>query len=144
MQFLGFLCTAYIPLCLSYGAELTFPLSPALVVGTLTLMGSASSFLLSLLGAFINHEGKDDHLLSSEELIQVRRWRSKSVIAILGVTSFIAFVLSFFIKEDLKRHQYAQKCKEEAEYRRDASTNTSGEDEPLLGDDEDNGHIYSI
>ena len=105
--FLGLFCTAYVPLCISYGAELTFPLSPALVVGTLTLMGSAASFLLSLLGAFIIHEGKEDDLLSEDDLIQVRRWRSKSVISILGVASFIAFILSFFIEEDLKRHRYA-------------------------------------
>ena len=69
MELLGFFCTAYIPLCLSYGAELTFPLSPALVNGTLTLMGSGASFFLSLLGAFMNHEGNNDHLLGGDELI---------------------------------------------------------------------------
>jgi len=69
MEILGFFCTAYIPLCLSYGAELTFPLSPALVNGTLTLMGSVAAFLLSLLGAFMNHEGKEDHLLNDDDLI---------------------------------------------------------------------------
>ena len=69
MEILGFFCTAYIPLCLSYGAELTFPLQPALVNGTLTLMGSAASFLLSLLGAFMNHEGKNDNLLNEADLI---------------------------------------------------------------------------
>ena len=69
MEILGFVATGYIPLCLSYGTELTFPLQPALVVGTLTLLGSASSFILSLLGAFMNHEGKNDNLLTEEELI---------------------------------------------------------------------------
>ena len=43
MEVLGFVATGYIPLALSYGAELTFPLQPALVNGTLTLLGSASA-----------------------------------------------------------------------------------------------------
>lgn len=57
LEILGFFATSYIPLCLSYGAELTFPLQPALVNGTLTLLGSASACILSVLGAFMNNEG---------------------------------------------------------------------------------------
>ena len=104
LEVLGLFGTGYIPLCLSYGAELTFPLAPALVNGTLTMVGSGCSFALSLLGAFMNNEGQDDHLLDDEELMQVRRLRSKNVIAILIVASLIAFVLSHFIQEDLRRH----------------------------------------
>ena len=110
---LGFFCTAYIPLCLSFGAELTFPLEPALVNGTLTLTGSASAFLLSMLGAFMNHEGKDDDSLSDEELLRVRRLRTCTVIFILCGSSFIAFGLSFFIDEDLKRLRYSEQQREE-------------------------------
>lgn len=107
MEVLGFVGTGYIPLCLSYGSELTFPLQPALVNGTLTLVGSACSFLLSLLGAFMNHEGKHDYAFSEEELLYVRRRRSKSVMGIVVVAASIAFILSFFITEDLRRHKHS-------------------------------------
>ena len=105
-EVLGFISTGFVPLSLAYGAELTFPLQPALVNGTLTLLGSASAFAHSMFGAYMNTVGKDDHLLSREELLYVRRLRSKIVISVLAVSSFIAFMLSFIIKEDLKRLRY--------------------------------------
>ena len=71
-EVLGFFSTAYIPLSLSFGAELTFPLQPALVNGTLTLLGSASAFIFALVGTYMNTEGKDDHLLTPEELVEVK------------------------------------------------------------------------
>ena len=55
LEVLGFVGTGYIPLCLSYAAELTFPLEPALVNGAVMLVGSGFSFVLSLLGAYLNH-----------------------------------------------------------------------------------------
>ena len=69
--FIGFLGTGYMPLAISYIAEVTFPLSPALVNGTLSLMSSAVAFLLSLLGTFLISEGKNDYILSPDNLIQV-------------------------------------------------------------------------
>ena len=109
MELLGFFSTGFVPLALSYGAELTFPLQPALVNGTLTLLGSISSFVLGLMATYMNTEGREDHLLSPEELIIVKRKRSKAVMSALAVTAGIAFILSFFIKEDLKRLRYQEK-----------------------------------
>jgi len=57
---LGLFAIGYVPLSFSYGAEMTFPLQPALVNGTLTLLGSFTAFLLSLLASFIIKEGEDD------------------------------------------------------------------------------------
>ena len=69
---LGFFAIAYVPLCFSYGAELTFPLPPALINGTLTLIGSAMAFLISFIGAFFVKKGKDDDDLEPDELIKVQ------------------------------------------------------------------------
>ena len=71
-EVIGFFATGFIPLSLSYGAELTFPLPPALVNGTLTLIGSASAFILSMVGAYMNTEGKNDHLMDPEELVYTK------------------------------------------------------------------------
>ena len=114
-EVLGFVSTGFVPLSLAYGAELTFPLQPALVNGTLTLLGSVSAFVHSMFGAYMNTVGKHDHLLSPDELIYVRQLRSKTVISVLAITSFIAFLLSFIIKEDLKRLRYSEKQKNKKE-----------------------------
>lgn len=109
---LGLFAIGYVPLSFSYGAELTFPLQPALVNGTLALLGSFTAFLISLLGAYLVKEGEDDDLLSPDELIVVRRRRSKYVVSILIVTTTMAVVLAFVIKEDLRRLNYKKETKE--------------------------------
>jgi len=50
---LGFVAFPYIPLSFSYGAELTFPLEPTLVTGTMTLLGSIVGFGVSFIGAIM-------------------------------------------------------------------------------------------
>ena len=115
MSILGFFATGYIPLCISFAAELTFPLQPALLNGSMTLIGSGFAFCLSLLGAFVNQPGSLDHELSADEQLEIRRWRSKSVIAILLICALIAFVLSLFIKEDLRRLKHQERETEKTE-----------------------------
>lgn len=107
LEVLGFVGTGYIPLCLSYAAELTFPMEPALVNGAVMLVGSGASFILSLLGAFLNHTGRHDDEYEDDELLRIRQWRSKSVIGILFVAALVAFVLAIIIKEDLRRHNHS-------------------------------------
>ena len=106
---LGFVSTGYIPLALSYGAELTFPLQPALVNGTLTLLGSAAAFILTLAGTYMNTDGKVDHLMDPQELAEVKKQRSLTVLSMLAVGSGLAFLLTFAIKEDLRRLRYREK-----------------------------------
>ena len=113
LTLVGFFCTAYIPLCICFGAELTFPLQPALVNGTLGMIASGSGFLLSGLGALLNHEGQYDDLYSPDELIMKRRQRACTVMFMLAITAFMAFVIALFIEEDLKRYRYAEQAKEE-------------------------------
>ena len=105
---LGFALVSYIPLCISYGSELTFPLQPALVNATLIMLGSTSSFILAIMGAYMLAEGENDSLLDPKDLLIVRQSRSKSFLSITIVTSIVAFVLSFVIKEDLKRLNYGK------------------------------------
>ena len=68
---LGSTVVGYMPLCFSYGAELTFPLQPALINGTLTLLGSGAAGVFTVLGAFLVKEGADDDLLTPDELALV-------------------------------------------------------------------------
>ena len=103
---LGFCAIGFVPLCLSYGAELTFPLQPPLINGTMTLIGSVAAFCLASLGAFLVKEGKDDENIPEGELIVIQRWRGKYVLMLVVVTTLISTVISFIIKEDLRRLTY--------------------------------------
>lgn len=63
----GFFGTGYFPLCFAYAAELTFPISPALINGMLTMSGSTMSVVLGLIGTFIASERETDQSLEHEE-----------------------------------------------------------------------------
>ena len=104
----GLFYMAYIPLCLSFGAELTFPLQPALVNGTFPLAGSASAFIFSTIGGFITHKRRRDDLLGEEELLSIEKQRACWVIFIVSVSMFVAFLISLFIDEDLRRLRYGK------------------------------------
>ena len=69
----GFFILGYIPTCLSYGAELTFPLQPALVNGTLFIFGDIFTFLFTLFGTLMTNKGPNDNTLEEGELIIVRQ-----------------------------------------------------------------------
>ena len=90
---LGLFAIGYVPLSFAYGAELTFPLQPALVNGTLTLLGSFTAFLLSLLSAFIIEPGDGQDELPEEEQNEIQRGKSIYVISIVLITTLIAFVI---------------------------------------------------
>ena len=53
---MAFFGTAFYPLCISYGGELTFPIQPSLVNGTFTLFDGSIAMVLALVGAFIVKE----------------------------------------------------------------------------------------
>ena len=59
--------------------------------------------------AYMQTEGQNDHLMTEEELIHVKKLRSMTVLSMLAFTSGVSFFLSFIIKEDLKRLRYGEK-----------------------------------
>ena len=69
MTLFGLAFLGYFPLCLSFGAELTFPLQPALVNGTLLLICSGTAIFFSSLGAYMTSEQEGDDSLGEEELL---------------------------------------------------------------------------
>ena len=114
LMLFGFCYMGFIPLCLAFGAELTFPLKPALVQGTFTLAGSGSAFIYSAIGGLIFHSRKSDELLDETELLHTQRVRACTVFFLTSASCLVAFLISIFIEEDLRRLKYgAQKVSEE-------------------------------
>jgi len=103
---LGFSAIGFVPLCFAFGAELTFPLEPTLVTGTMTSFGSIVGGAISLLGALVIKDRASDDDLPEDELIELRRTRSLYVVFLITVSTTIATILSFCIKEDLRRLNY--------------------------------------
>ena len=115
MILFGFVFIGYFPLGLSFGAELTFPLQPALVNGTQILFGASSAVFFSSLGAYLTRERQEDELLGADELLQERRFRTIVVVFLVAIACSIAFLLSFFIEEDLKRVKYGDQNNDQQE-----------------------------
>ena len=108
LLFGGFFCTGYIPVCFTYANEITFPLQPALVNGMLSMVGYISSWLMSMLGAFLINDHESDELLPPDELNALRRWRTMQTVSMMTISSIIAFIMSFFIDEDLRRINFGK------------------------------------
>lgn len=104
----GFFGTSYFPLCFSYGAEMTFPVQPALINGTMTLTGALLSVIIGIIASFLARERDSDLLLEDEELLEQRRFRGAYVCSTMCIATLIAFVLNFFIKEDLRRLNFGK------------------------------------
>ena len=58
------------------------------------MIASGSGFLLSGVGALLNHEGKYDDQFESDELIMKRRQRACTVMFMLAITAALAFLIS--------------------------------------------------
>ena len=101
----GFIGTGYFPLCFAYGAELTFPDSPALINGMMTMSGSSMSVVIGLLGTFVAAD-RDSDPVGEEELIELKQLRAVLIVCIMPIGGFISFLLNLCIKEDLRRSQY--------------------------------------
>ena len=105
----GVFATSYLPLCFSYASELTFPTQPALINGMLTMSASVSSFFIGLISSALFHEpASNQNFEESLTFTKDRQLRSIYVVSTMTITALIAFGMSFFIKEDLKRLNYSR------------------------------------
>lgn len=96
---------------LSYGAELTHPLKPALVNAMLNFLGQVCAFVMTGASTIITDVDatKQD---TSEDRME-RRSSSMIVIYILGGSSLATFILAYFVKEDLRRVNFKQQLQTE-------------------------------
>ena len=69
---LGLAGVGYIPIVLSFGVELMFPMPAATVNGIMLLLVSGFGFIASLVVAFISDDAGSDALLTEEELALTR------------------------------------------------------------------------
>ena len=61
--FSGLSCVSFFPTALSYGAELTFPLAPALVNACMNFLGQITAFILGGASSIITDVDADEDLL---------------------------------------------------------------------------------
>lgn len=108
---MGFTSVSYIPLSLSFAAELTFPLQPALVNGALVLGGQSAAFVMSIIFAFmldINIYEEDGTLIPEDVLKHSQADRAWWTIFCFCIISSVSFCLSLFVKEDLRRLRFGK------------------------------------
>ena len=98
LAMVGILYGSFLPLCFAFGAELTFPLQPALVVASMMMVAYGYTFPVSVLSAHIVGEREGDHLLDEDELIEIKRWRSLCVLSMIIPVALIACALHIIAK----------------------------------------------
>ena len=73
-----------------------------------------------MLGALLIKEGKDDELLPTDELLEVKKTRSIYVLCFVLVGVTISGIVACFIEEDLRRLRFG-KDKSKPKQQEDAS-----------------------
>ena len=101
---------AFIPVALGFAAELTFPLQPALVNGSLMLAGQFSAFIQSLMYAYmlnIPETYKDGTEIPKDLYLEMQKDAVWWAFSIMVLITIIAFIMAMFVKEDLRRLRYS-------------------------------------
>ena len=104
--FLGISFVSLFPASLSYGAELTFPLQAGLVNACMNFSGQILAFLFTALTVWITDIDASDESYVTDQDIQSRKNHSFTTLYVIAGSTFLAFVLAIFIKEDLRRVNY--------------------------------------
>jgi len=78
-----------VPVAFAFAGEVTYPLAPAMVIGLMTTVSNLTLFVIQFLYAYLLKDGKKEG--------------SYITFGIMALEAFIAFVFTFFLKEDLRR-----------------------------------------
>ena len=108
---LGFGAVGYVPISLAFGVEMTFPLQPVTVNGSMLMLAQGSGFALSLIITFITDEYDLEPGQTLEEHLADRQLNSVMSMLTAAFCIFIALVITCFIKEDLRRLKFMNKGK---------------------------------
>jgi len=104
--FFGFSSVSFFPIGMSYAAELTFPLRPALVNACMNFFGQVICFFAIGLSALVTDVNAND--FDSVVNAEKRKENSITVCVIFGSCSIATLILSCFIEEDLRRVNFKQ------------------------------------
>ena len=108
---LGFGAVGYVPISLALGVEMTFPLQPVTVNGSMLMLAQGSGFALSLMITFITDEYDLEPGQTPEEHLADRQFNSVMSMLIAAFCIFIALVMTCCITEDLRRLKFMNKGK---------------------------------
>ena len=104
---LGISSVSFFPTALSYGAELTFPLQPALVNAAMNFLGQVMAFAMMGTATLITDvDASQLNAIETEDSIKERQSSSYTVIAIMITLLLMNMVLSACVREDLRRINY--------------------------------------
>lgn len=79
-----------VPIAFAFAGEVTYPISPAMVIGLMTTVSNLSLFIIQFLYAYLLRD-------------PTKPKGSYIVFGMMGIEAFIAFTFTCFLKEDLRR-----------------------------------------
>ena len=104
--------TSTIPVWFAFGAELTFPLQPALVTSSMLILGNTFAALLIVAISFLL-DVDTENVQKEQEALEMQQARVRWTVLLMTGFNAISLVLIMFVKEDLRRLKF-EKGKEEA------------------------------
>lgn len=90
----GFVVVPMIPIGINFSSELTFPIEPTVITGTLMMVGQLGGFILAILAGVVCDIGEQG---------------ASYVWIMFTVLGIIASVCSIIIEEDLRKTHFAAK-----------------------------------
>ena len=106
--FFGISSVSFFPTSLSYSAELTFPLQPALVNACMNFLGQMSSFALMATSSLVTDFNADDNRIDAAASLAERQNSSFTVCWVFVSCTAVAVFLAYFVREELRRVNFKQ------------------------------------
>jgi hypothetical protein len=121
----GVIAVPIIPTCMSFAAEVTFPMQASVFTGLMLFSQQSCTFLLSSIGALILDA--DVTGLSTDEATELKMCNSRKFMWFYFFLYSCQFFIAFWIKEDLRRLKFGMahsKVEKDEEY---TSINSAGQ-----------------
>ena len=112
LMFLGMFMVPIIPVSMNFASEITFPLSPSMTNGWLLMIGYAMGAILAIV------------------CTPLAQYSPRLVMLIYTFLGIVASVCSIFLKEDLKKTEFAKKNSNELQDKAVTLTTAEAADDP--------------
>ena len=107
MIVLGVSMISVVPTSLDLGVELTFPLQPALVNGTMFMIAQGQGFIQSIIYSAMLEINRDDYA-TAEEFYEAQEHNIVKLMIVMAIFIIIPIVCVVFVREDLKRLRFKE------------------------------------
>ena len=114
----GFLCAiaicgacavSFLPTCIDFGIELSFPVHSTLVNGVMAMSGQIAGVCFGSVGMYLTTLSEAELKQEASMVKDLKQWYSMRTLVFLVASTLIATILNFAIEENLKRLNFEKR-----------------------------------